>query len=66
MVFEDNVNCKDCQHKQNNDAIKEMDDGVAWFCTLKHSECDNIVCLLRMIIWQLSAIQDDLDKSNIE
>lgn len=52
------MKCKDCPHRKENDAIRQMEDGVEWFCTLKHSECENVVCLLRMIIWQLANMEN--------
>jgi hypothetical protein len=53
--------CKNCPYRKENDAIKEMDDGVSWFCTKKHSECEDITCLLRMLIWELYHLEDKLD-----
>jgi hypothetical protein len=47
------MKCQDCEYRKENDAIREMEDGVEWFCTLKHSECEDVVCLLRMLIWQI-------------
>ncbi len=53
------MKCVDCPHRKENDAIKSMEDGVEWFCTLKHSECEDVVCLLRMILWELDNLFDD-------
>ena len=47
------MTCKDCPDRKNNDAVRQMEDGVDWYCNKKHSECEDVVCLLRMIIWQL-------------
>ena len=53
------MKCKECPHRKENDAIRQLEDNVEWYCTLKHSECEDIVCLLRMIIWQLNHIAED-------
>lgn len=53
------MKCKDCPHRKENDAIQEMNDGVSWFCTLKHSECEDLVCLLRMLIWEIDNMQEN-------
>ena len=55
------MTCKECLHRKSNDAVKELEDGVSWYCTMKHSECEDVVCLLRMIIWQLYNREDDND-----
>lgn len=47
------MQCKDCAFRKSNDAVAELEDGVAWYCTKKHSECEDVVCLLRMIIWEI-------------
>ena len=43
----------DCQWYKRNDSVAEMEDGVAWYCTMPHSQCEDVVCLLRMILWSL-------------
>ncbi len=48
------MKCANCEYRQENDAVKQMEGDVAWFCTRKHSECEDIICLLRMIIWELA------------
>jgi hypothetical protein len=53
------MKCKDCPYRKENDAIKEMEDGVGWFCTLKHSECEDVICLLRMLIWQIADMEEE-------
>ena len=54
--------CKDCPARKPIDAIEVMNGGPDWVCTGKHSECEDIVCLLRMIIWQLYTINDGMEK----
>ena len=53
--------CKDCQYRKSNDAEREMEDGVSWYCTMKHSECEDVVCLLRMIIWEIANMEGGED-----
>jgi hypothetical protein len=49
----------ECPHYKKNDAVSEMEDGMGWFCTNPHSQCEDIVCLLRMILWELDNLQDE-------
>jgi hypothetical protein len=49
-----------CQYYKKNDAVKEMEDGVQWYCTMPHSQCEDMTCLLKMLIWEVSAITDSL------
>jgi hypothetical protein len=52
------MNCADCPHRKPTDAVDEMEFGVQWVCSLPHSQCEDMTCLLRMIIWQLANIED--------
>jgi len=48
------VKCKDCPDKKELDAVEQVVNGAPeWACTQKHTECEDVVCLLRMIIWML-------------
>ena len=49
------MKCAECPHRKQLDAVEEMNANISWVCTLKHSECEDIVCLLRMIIWMLDS-----------
>jgi len=49
-----------CPHYKKNDAVREVEDGVEWYCTLPHSQCDDFVCLLKMILWELDDISESL------
>jgi len=52
---------QDCPHYKRNDAVGEMDSGLAWFCTLPHSQCEDVVCLLRMMLWEIDNMNDNLN-----
>jgi hypothetical protein len=51
--------CAKCEHRKQIDAVEVMNGAPDWVCTCKHSECEDIVCLLRMIIWQLYNMEED-------
>lgn len=54
------MKCSDqCPHYKRNDAVDEVESGTAWFCTHPHSQCEDIVCLLRMMLWELERLQDE-------
>jgi hypothetical protein len=53
------MKCKDCLYKKEIDAIEVMEGAPDWVCTRKHTECKDIVCLLRMVIWSLSHLEDN-------
>jgi len=55
------MKCRDCPDRKQIDALEVMNGAPDWVCTKRHFECEDIVCLLRMIIWQLNAIEDDLE-----
>jgi len=48
------MNCKDCENRKFTDAIEQLDSGLEWSCTKKHTECEDIICLLRMLIWEVA------------
>ena len=50
----------DCPHYKKNDAVGEMNSGLEWFCTLPHTQCEDIVCLLRMMLWEIDNLNDNL------
>lgn len=56
------MKCRDCPDRKLNDAVDEMQNGVEWFCMKKHSDCDEVVCLLRMVIWELAHLEDLLEE----
>ena len=53
------MKCKNCPDRKENDAVKQLEGDTEWFCTKKHSECEDIICLLRMLIWQLAATDEE-------
>ena len=54
--------CAKCTHRKQIDALEVMDGAPDWVCNRKHSECEDIVCLLRMMIWQLYHLEDLLSE----
>jgi hypothetical protein len=56
--------CKECPHKKQLDALAVMDGAPDWVCDLKHSMCEDPICLMRMIIWQLSHLEEILNEEN--
>lgn len=49
------MNCEFCEHRRPLDAIDEMEsNGIEWICDKRHTQCEDVVCLLRMIIWLLN------------
>lgn len=58
----DRVKCKDCPHKKEIPLDEQIADGAPeWMCSAKHSDVDDIVCLMRMQIWLLDDILDSLE-----
>jgi len=55
------MKCKDCEWHKELDVEIQLEGGPEWVCTKKHSECEDVVCLLRMIIWELYNWEDDDD-----
>ena len=53
------MKCENCPHRKELDAIEVMGGAPEWACTRKHSETEDVVCLLRMIIWQLYNMEED-------
>ena len=53
------MKCKDCPSRKELDAVDVMEGAPEWACTKPHSEVEDIVCLLRMIIWQLAEGEDE-------
>ena len=54
--------CKNCPDRKEIDAVEQLDGAPSWVCTKKHTECEDVVCLLRMIVWQLYNIGEDDDE----
>lgn len=54
--------CKNCPDHKDIDAVKQLDDAPSWVCIKKHSEAEDIICLLRMVIWQLQAVEDKINE----
>jgi hypothetical protein len=62
-IPEETMKCTEtCEYYKKNDAIKEMEDGVVWFCTMPHSQCEDMSCLMRMLIWEISHMNDILEE----
>jgi len=53
------MNCKECPNRKETGALEQLDGTPEWVCTHKHTETEDIVCLLRMIIWQLSTMEEE-------
>jgi hypothetical protein len=51
------LNCKDCEYKKQIDAVEVMDGAPDWVCNKQLSDTEDLVCLLRMVVWTIS----DLD-----
>ena len=51
--------CKNCPDRKELDVIEQLEGGPEWACTKKHTECEDIVCLLRMLIWQIADMEED-------
>ena len=50
------MKCSECPYHKELDAVEQLESNVEWACTKKHSECEDIECLLRMIIWELDSM----------
>lgn len=48
------MTCKDCPNRKEIDAVEQMEGAPEWVCGKKHTECEDVICLLRMIIWSIS------------
>lgn len=53
------MKCQDCPRRKELDAVEIMEGAPEWVCTAKHSATEDVVCLLRMIIWRLYAMDKD-------
>ena len=53
------MKCKDCPSHKPMDAVEIMNGAPEWVCTMKHTECEDVVCLLRMLIWQLADDEEE-------
>ena len=56
--------CKNCPDRKEIDAVEVMGGAPEWVCNKRHSECEDVVCLLRMVIWTLYNLLEDDDESD--
>ena len=52
------MKCQDCPYKKEIDAVEQLNGAHSWACTKPLSETEEVVCLLRMIIWQLYTMDE--------
>ena len=56
------MKCAECPHRKQIDALEVMDGAPDWVCNLPHTSCEDLICLMRMMIWQISHLEEILDE----